>query len=137
MSAEIWKAYRPIAGLESVYYIRAVYDTHQGLEMLFAAKGGYKGIKIIFEKSYEAYRCIEEGARYKTLCDLHDRYGDDLVDNNCLFIVEHSSFVQWLVSESCEVLEARSLIHFAFLSIDYYVDVVAAYHPKIVHVDIP
>lgn len=137
MNEENWKAYRPIDELEDNYYIREMLDRHEGVELLFFGENKHKGIKIIFENSYDGYRCVEEGARYRTLCNLIDRYGEVFIHSNCLFTVENSRFVQWLVDESCEVLEKKDLIHFAFLSIDYYVDIVAPYHPKIIHVDIP
>lgn len=137
MSEEIWKHYRPIEDLDNDYYAIKTDDSPEGLRLLFSSyKDTSKGIEVIFEHSYESYRSTEEGGRYRTLCKLIDRYGKDYMASSVLYIVENSRYVDWLIYESCDVREKEELFHFVFLSTGVYVDVIAMYHPKIIHVDL-
>lgn len=138
MNEEVWKHYRPIEGLESNYYFLESADSYKGLSLLFSGeKSEEKGIKVIFEHSYEIYRCTEEGGRYRKLCNLIDQYGQEYISESCIYLVENSKLADWLVHESFDVAKKEHLLHFSFLSVGVYIDVVAVYHPKIIHVDIP
>ena len=137
MSKETWRPYRPIEGLAEEYYLVSANDSSKGLILLFASEQNEKkGIKVIFDYSYESYRSTEEGGRYRTLCDLMKRYSREYMASRVLYLVENSQYVDWLVHESRDVLEKKDLFHFAFLSTGFYIDVIASYHPHITHVDI-
>ena len=138
MSEEIWKHYRPIEGLDTEYYAIKSDDSPEGLKLLFSSyKDTSKGIEVFFIHSYESSRSTDEGGRYKTLCKLIKRFGQEYMASSVVYIVENSRYIDWLVYESYDVLEKEHLLHFAFLSMGVYIDVIAAYHPKIIHVDIP
>lgn len=138
MSEEIWKHYKPIKGLEKDYYAIKSEDSPNGLVLVFSSyKDEHRGIEVVFDHSYESYRSTEEGGRYRMLCNLLEKYGREYISSSVLYTVENSRYIDWLVYESHDVLEKEHLYHFAFLSTGVYVDVIASYHPKIRHIDIP
>lgn len=128
---ENWQRWEPISGLVKKYYVESLSDKVNGFELLLSEANNSNILQVLFPDSVHAYRSSDESFRQTTLQYLDEQYGSEFYSEWTFFKVEDSEYMQWLVSQSYEILESELLTHFVFLASDSIVDVIAAYEPLI------
>lgn len=132
MTDEKWTHWEPIEALTKRYEIVSVIDDGTDFSILLVEnKNESKKIRLLFESLVETYRCAPESYRYKLIIELSEKYGGDFYRDKTFFKVENSSYVKWILEESCGISENRSLIHFAFITDNVILDLLAYKDPKI------
>lgn len=136
MMLEKWVKWMPVEGLSPKYYIESLSSgICNGLIITMsaasAANAAEKKVKVIFEESVHAYRCTDESFRQSTLYDINKVYGTPFYSEWTFFKVVNSGYLQWLSTQSFNIVDTEPLTHFSFLATDVVIDVIAAYEPKI------
>ena len=108
--------------------IKVQYDC-EGLKLLFDDE------KILIEVTYGnevlAFRCCDEGDRWKTVDSVLSKYGADFFKGKLFFKVENSEFKEWFEKEKFGILTKHEFIHYAFVTQNDIVDVLALNDPVI------
>lgn len=135
---EQWTRWIPCEGLEgNDYYMNAVIDKKPIFQTKLLDTDNKKSIVATFEKySVKTYRSAEETYTYKTLDEIHDRYGKEFYVGWSLFKVANSRYIAQLVEDGF-LEENVSLQHYAFFAVDFLVEVIATSDPKVEVIDEP
>ena len=129
---EKWIKWEPVEALAPLYYIDEIHDTMAGFTIkLSEYKDEKKGVILLFENGIEGYRNADESFRYKTILYLHKQYGDSFLGQWTFFKVQNSSYIQWLLEESCGTNYSLSLTHFSFFTGNDVLDVVSTDEPTV------
>lgn len=85
-------------------------------------------IKVIFDYIDKAYRVSEE--RYRTA--LFGRLETIDYANKTFFRVEESDYMKWCSKESGTLSDYENATHYAFITDDYVIDVIAGEAPEVI-----
>ncbi|MCI5141352.1 MAG: hypothetical protein D3909_06440 [Candidatus Electrothrix sp. ATG1] len=80
-------------------------------------------LRITFDPAL-TYRNIDEGSLLRSL-----EWADGQA-NYPLFIVENSDWVEWFHKESCGTYEESNIIHYAIITPNDCIDILAEFEPK-------
>jgi len=130
-----WEQWKPISGLLVHYDISSLVDKGGGLFIsLVEAKrigeefNANSHVQILFNRTF-AYRNTYETYRYKLILELSEKYGTTFYADWKLFKVHNSSYVKWISDESCTISDDMELMHFAFITDDVILEVLATCEP--------
>jgi len=124
---EIWKVYRndiiPIGNYEVI----CVSQDYEGTKVVL--EGNSCSVEILFG-SVDSLRITDEGRRLRTYNEVESiqEYRTNF-NGFPLFTVDNSEFVEWIAKESAGIYTES--IHYAIMTIDDIVDIVALFPPKI------
>lgn len=109
---------------------RILYD-EEGLTIsLFDNDIPSKSIMVRFEYIVQAYRVMEERYRLTLFGRLKEM--TPYVDKT-FFRVENSEYLKWCSKESGTISENEEVIHYAFITDDFVIDVIADEEPIIIN----
>jgi hypothetical protein len=129
---ERWMCWEPASDLQKRYYIEALCDSMQGFRVILSdAKDRNKRVLINFEDSVEGYRYSEETMRCNLIYELSEKYGRDFCGDWSLFRVENSSYMQWAIAESLNIVENWGLQHFCIIGSMSVLDIINGLEPKV------
>jgi hypothetical protein len=124
MSKDALRVWNPISDLPTRLYVEAVHDDYEGFRILLRGeKASDRMLRVSFEMPL-LYRKTDEGDRLRTI------QNDARIKEAVFFIVECSSLVEWLSTESYEVRDVNAMKHFLFACSNDLIDVVAESEPK-------
>lgn len=126
-SEEKWIKWKPNIELTKQCYAKTLTDNLNGFEIILVESENSKKIKIKYENSVEAYRNTNESLRLKLFPILIEQQAGKWT----FFKVINSPYLKWLFEESEEIIDFLNCTHFAFITYDSIIDVVANYEPKI------
>jgi hypothetical protein len=100
-----------------------------------AKKDKHKKILVTFNQSIDAYRSTDESFRLKTMSEIDQSQGSAFYGQWTFFKVENSNYIQWLAEEAPEIFIPKDYMHFSFISVEGFVDIVTTYEPIVRHLD--
>lgn len=121
---EKWIKREPLEEVKDKFDVVSVFDNFDGLVFSLENSDGTKTVEMIFNGFVVSYRSIDEGARYKVIVDLDERYGVEFYNKSTFFQVHNSLYIEWIISESYGLYHKDGLLHFVILSINYIVDII-------------
>jgi hypothetical protein len=129
---EQWIKWEPIKDLQGSYYLESIADgKEEFIIYLMNKENKYKKIKVSFGDSVDSYRSTYESFRQKDIHDIQEKYGVDFCVEWTFFKVENSAYLQWLSEQSYSITQSLPLHHFVFITLNFFVDVIATCEPKI------
>jgi len=135
---EKWSRWTPREGLDKRYKIKSVFDGEKGLSILLSAEQNeMHGIQVLFGFSASAHRTTYETFRHALIISLNQKYGSDFYTQWTFFNIENSSYIQWLREQSEGMSDFEHYQHFAFLTADLFLDVLAMKEPEISDIRFP
>jgi hypothetical protein len=133
---ETWSHWVPRNGLERRYNIKSILDGNKGLILLLSPEcKEAHDIQITFGYSASAHRTTYETFRHALIIYLHQKYGSDFYTKWTFFKVENSLYMQWLREQSEGMSDFEHYQHFAILTPDLFVDILAMKEPEISELD--
>lgn len=130
---EQWSKWEPVPGLSANYYMESILDTPDGFTIqFFDTNKEEKKVQVIFEYSVSAYKSTNESYRLNTMHKLDERYGKNFYHDWTFFKITNSSYIQWLSEESYGITDSLHFMHFAFLTPNSFLDVIARYEPEVI-----
>ena len=125
MNREILVPWSPAPRVPFYVEVVSLVDGHEGLEISIRGQERSPGpILLIRFKTFVAYRCIDERHRLRTWAEQPSGSFPSLVT------VQNSRWIKWLEEESAGLLAGQSLTHFAILTEDDCIDIVAMTPPE-------
>ncbi len=125
---EDWIKWEPAQELSEKYFLYSIIESINGFEIILSDYyDDNKKIKILFGNSVHAYRNTNESYRLQTFNFLSEKK----IDNWTFFKVINSSYIQWMLEESCDIYKNINFVHFSFFTIESVVDVIGFEDPKI------
>lgn len=128
---EKWKKWQPINGLGNRYEIdRIGYVIKGDFKILFSEyRDMGKRVTVIFKNGIYAHRKTDESFRLQTYEMLDDNYGKDFYTKWAFFKLTNSLYIKELSTQSLGFADSYPLTHYAFLTVNSILDVVAACEP--------
>jgi hypothetical protein len=127
---EQWVKWEPIKGLSANYYVDSISDNMKGFKIVLSeAKNENKKIHIIFKDAVYAYRSTEEGFRLDMLYYLKAQYGAKFYSEWSFFKITDSAYLKWLSEQSYGITDRLNFTHFCIFTMNFVLDIIAAYEP--------
>jgi len=124
MADEVYVPWQPLAGIPRNLCLESLTDTDDGLVLLLSAQESRLPVLRVRFDAFVAYRNVNESYRLRLWHrDAHVGAG--------LLIVQDSKWTSWLEEESRGALDARAVVHYAILTAEDCVDVVARAAPSV------
>lgn len=130
---EEWIRWEPIDGLGYKYFIDAIFDNEDGLNIILEYK--QKKVRVCFKNGASSYIRTDETLRYDLICDLSRKYGGIFYGDWTFFKVKNSSYLTWLETQSCTISQGYQLQHFSFIADDSILDVATSGDPLVEHIE--
>lgn len=129
MNINNYSSWLPLADLVGRVIVEKIEDTDDGLTIyLNLPKSKIKRrFKIVFDP-YVAYRNMDESYRSKT-------FSENDVFEKSLNLVENSSWLEWLHSESQGYYEGVDIKHYSIVTDADFIDVLAEFPPEVNWID--
>ncbi|MEP3279147.1 MAG: hypothetical protein ABJN26_25375 [Stappiaceae bacterium] len=105
-------------------FLHSLLDDTDGLHLVFVRSDEQKTIKISFD-TYLSFRNADEGDRLKFLNEVEG------LEKWPLYIVENSEFLKWFHEQTYNIHQAVDIKHYAFITPDDIVEILARDAPVI------
>ena len=130
ITKEKWIKWEPIANLAPKYDMESISDNNNELIVILSEIKNKKNIlKIIFDHSAWSFKVADESFRIKTITDLSKKYGGEFYGKWTFFKIENSKYLSWLSEESETIINDLKTTHFALITDDSLIDIIASYEP--------
>lgn len=126
---EKWKVYDSKNVPKGDYYLESLVHNNNGL--IIKLENDYLEITIDFRYLAIVTRFSNDSQRWRTIDSLLYEYGKNFFENNPLFIVENSNFIEWLEVESFGVNGKEDVTHYCVVTPDDMIDILALNPPEI------
>lgn len=126
---EKWILWNPVSIPLGEYELIKVLQDYDGLKLLFDDEKIL--IEVIFKNELLAFRSCDEGDRWKTVDSVLSEYGSDFFKGKLFFKVENSEFKEWFEKETFGINNKSEFTHYAFVTPNDIVDVLAFGDPVI------
>lgn len=129
---EAWIRWIPINGLAPKYYVASICSDEKGLIIgLYDWNNKNNKVRVTFHSLVGTYRNTYETYRSDFIYKLDERYGSAFYGDWTFFKVSNSSYAHWLSEQSSGINDIKSLVHFAFISMETIVDVLSIQEPTV------
>jgi len=134
---ERWSRWLPLNNLAKNYYLDSISDDIQELKFVLSeANNEKRKLHITFDNSVYSYRTNYETFRLKLIYNLDKLYGSEFFINWPLFKIHNSEYLQWFSKQSHGKIDSLPLTHFAILSVESFIDILAEREPKVELIEI-
>lgn len=128
--SEKWIRWEPIPNLENKYYVESILDNFNSLSIILASYHKQEKVIVSCESSVDAFKTTYESFRQKTIYEMSQKYGGDVL-NWTFYKVEDSSYLQWLSEESYTLTDALLFSHYALIAGESIVDIITGNEPTV------
>jgi hypothetical protein len=125
---EKWMRWVPINGLPRSMVTKKIID-YKGLTLEFVS--GEDTVKVFFKPLVYSYRVTDEGSRLKTLERLYEENGNKIITDWCFYNITDSAYLKWINSETGNMHDIIDTKHYAFITQDEFIDVLAVNPPEL------
>ena len=129
MKKDAYRAWEPVSNLPQRMFCEGLHDDYEGFRVLLRGGSPTDSVLRIRFDSVLAYRNVDESFRLRTLYAIA---GDQ---PRALWIVDDSTWVQWLMAESLETLAASGLVHYVIFTPNDIIDIIADSAPDVEWLD--
>jgi len=134
---EQWEQWKPREGLAKRYNIRNITQDSIGLVIVLSEEEhDNRGLRISFGYTAGSYRSIDETLCHALIVDLDRIYGKKFYSQWTFFIVNNSNYAKWLNEHSAEISDYIGYTHFAILTSEFAIDILATQPPTFSDVDL-
>lgn len=123
MKHVVWN---PVDGLEGEFWLVSVYDDADDLTLTFRPENSERHLKIVFPVPL-SYQKTCSGDFVKSAGPGSFR--------GVFLQIEESPYLKWFLEESSENWINKDVVHYAFRTINFHIDVLAAHPPIVEWVD--
>lgn len=130
---ENWVVWKPYEGLPTKCSLDVVNNSLDQLHILvskYKEASPFK-ISVIFNRPFFMYRVSDETSTIGLLYDVTAKYGNEFIHSSSFFIIENSSYRNWLVAQAGGLLGAKNIHHYCIYTVNYVVDVLALQAPLV------
>ena len=115
----IWNTNIP----DGQYELIRLQQDWDGLYMLFDDEK--KSIEVRFKEGFLALRSCDESDRWKTIGDVLSENGGKFFVDKLIFEVENSEFKEWFIRENMTDKYGENIKHYAFVTVNDVIDILA------------
>lgn len=88
-------------------------------------------IEVFYKEELLAFRSCDEGNRWKTVDSVLGMKGKEFFKNKLFFKVENSNSKKWYSQETFNTSKENEFEHYAFVTMNDIIDVLALHEPTI------
>jgi len=127
MNANKYSTWKPTADIVGRVIVDKIEDSDKGLVIYFHLRNIDRKYRVVFD-AYVAYRNMDESYRARTFYE-HGGF------ENSFNLVEHSSWLEWLHTESQGYYRGADLKHYSIITDADCIDVLSEFEPIIESLD--
>lgn len=128
---ETWSFWKPIENISTQCAVDEVISTPTHLVIFLSDDERSYNVLFDFSQNFLVYKVAEEACAIRLLYDLDAKYGEGFCNASALYMIENSSYLNWLAKQSEGILDDQNVRHYCFFGVNYLVDVIASKPPVI------
>ncbi len=134
ISQEQWTTWKPLENLPTKCWVDIVNVTPDHLIILLNNEDEKENctISLKFTNNFSMYKVTDEMCTINLLYEIIYAYGKPFVYGSAFFLINNSSYIEWLVEKSNGSLQADTLHHYCIFGVNRVVDVISSEEPEVI-----